>query len=216
MRSTFCGLVTVLALAALTCARGEETPPAPPTWKELMAQGFAPYHQLTVTDFPVDDAAYPKNAFHIGTAVQPRYRFIFKPYNGFAFAYVDQWLVFSGLNRKETSRKSAFKEMKAALPYAQALLDINETNARRLAALKEGELPSGRGNTFEEAQLELRRKLQAFLDAKYRENNVEMEAFAKATGHGANQKKMRELAAEIAKRLKATPATTVPFRPAEF
>ena len=216
MRAKFCGLVTMLALAAVAGARGEETPPAAPTWKDMMALGIAPYHQLTVEDFLVDDVAYPKNAFHIGTAIQPRYRFISKPYNGFAFAYVDRWLVFSGLSKKETSRKNAFKQMKEALPYAQALLDINEINARRLAALKEGELPSGRGNSFEEARLELGRKLQEFLDVKYRENQAEMEAFAKATANGTNQKKVRDLAAEIAKRLTATPATTVPFPAAEF
>lgn len=219
MRPKYRGLVAVMAFA-LASGRGEEppapTPLPPPTWTDLMAQGVAPYHQLTVADFPVNDAAYPKDAFHIGTAIQPRYHFISKPRNGFAFAYVDRWMVFSGLNKKETSRKSTFKQMKGALPYAQALLDINEINARRLAALKEGELPSGRGNTFEEAQLELGRKLEEFLQAKYRENQAEMEAFAKASGYGANPKKMRELAAEIAKRLKATPATTVPFRPPEF
>ena len=60
------------------------------------------------------------------------------------------------------------------------------------------------------------RKLKEFLDVKYRENNTEMAAFAKATKSGADLKKTRELAAEIAKRLKATPATTVPFRAPEF
>lgn len=215
MRSKFCGLMTAQALVALACVRGQETSP-PPTWSELIAQGIAPYHQLTVADFRVDDAAQPKHAFYIVTVVRPRYRFLVKPYNGFAFAYVDQWLVFSGLNKKETSRKSAFKQMKAALPFAQALLDINEINARRLAALKVGELPSARGSSFEEAQMELGRKMEEFLDAKTRENQAEMEAFGKATENGTNQKKVRELGAEIAKRLKATPATTVPFRPPEF
>ena len=104
-----------------------------------MAEGFVPHHQLTVADFPIDDKAHPKNGFYIATAIQPRYRFIIKPRGGFAFAYIEQWLVFSGLNKKETSRKSAFKQMKDALPFAQALLDLNEINARRLAALQVGE-----------------------------------------------------------------------------
>lgn len=181
-----------------------------------MAEGFVPHHQLTVADFPIDDKAHPKNGFYIATAIQPRYRFIIKPRGGFAFAYIEQWLVFSGLNKKETSRKSAFKQMKDALPFAQGLLDLNEINARRLAALQVGKLPSARGNSFEEAQTELGRKLKEFLDVKYRENNAEMEAFSKATKNGADLKKTRALAAEIAQRLKATPATTVQYRPPEF
>ncbi len=210
-----------LTLTALTAAQGEEAPspapsPPPPTWQDLIAQGFVPYHQLSVADFPIDDTAHPKDAFYVATAIQPRYRFLVKPYNGFAFAYIDQWLVFSGLNKKETSRKSAFKQMKDGLPFAQALLDLSEINARGLAAVKEGELPSARGNSFEEAQTELARKMKDFLDAKYRENNAEIEAFVQATKSGTNLKKTRELAAEIAQRLKATPATTVPFRPPEF
>ena len=140
MKSILQGLAMLLTLAMSTAAQDEKAPapsPAPPpTWQDLIAQGFAPYHQLTVSDFPIDDKAHPKNAFYIATAIQPRYRFMVKPYNGFAFAYIEQWLVFSGLNKKETSRKSAFKQMKDALPFAQALLDINEINARRLAALQ--------------------------------------------------------------------------------
>ncbi len=178
----------------------------------MIAKGVVPYRQLKVDDFLVDDQAHPKNAFHIQTAIEPRYRFMLKPYSGFAYAYIDQWMVFSGLNQKETSRKSAFKTMKAELPYAQALLDINEIHARRLAALKPGELPNARGNTFEEAQTELNRKLKEFVEAQYKANQTEMEAFAKATGNGADKKKVRELAAEVRKRLGATLAAPVlPF-----
>lgn len=101
--------------------------------------------------------------------------------------------------------------MKAELPYAQGLLDINEINARRLAALKPGELPSGRGVNFDEARADMEGKLKLFVEQKYKQNHSEMEAFAKATGNGANKKKVRELAADIRKRLEATPATTVPF-----
>jgi phosphoglycolate phosphatase-like HAD superfamily hydrolase len=101
--------------------------------------------------------------------------------------------------------------MQAALPYAQAILDINEIHARQIAALKPGELPSARGNTPEEARTQLTVKLKEFLAAKYKETDAEAEAFAKATDHGANKKKVRELATAIRKRLEATPATTVPF-----
>ncbi len=207
MSGSIRGWVGILLLAMACTLPGEESPsPPPPTWEDLIAQGVAPYRQLSESDFAIDDKAHPKNSFHISTAIQPRYHFTSKPYNGFAFAYIDRWMVFSGFNKKDTSRKSAFKEMKAALPFAQALLDINEIHARRLAALKEGELPSARGNSFEEVQAELARKLKDFLAVKYQENNTEMETFAKATKNGADQKKVRALAAEIAQRLKETPA----------
>ena len=54
-------------------------------------------------------------------------------------------------------------------------------------------------------------QLKDFLAAKYKETEAEAEAFMKATGHSANKKKVRELAAEIRKRLEATPPATVPF-----
>ena len=175
-----------------------------------MALGIAPYHQLTVDDFPVNDTAHPQHAFHIKTAIQPRYHYMLKPHsNGFVYAYIDQWLIFSGLDKKETSRKSKFKTMKAELPYAQAILDINEIAARQLAALKTGELPQGRGANYDDARADMEAKLKQFLEQKYRANQAEMEAFAKATKNGADKKKVKELAAEIRKRLDATPATTV-------
>src|SRR5438552_5682975 len=125
-----------------------------------MANGMAPYHKLTVDDFPINDKAHPQNDFYIQTATAPQYHFILKPYNGFVYAAIDQWMVFSGLDKNETSRKSRFKTMKAALPYAQAILDINEIHARQIAALKPGELPQARGNTAEKARMELTVKLK--------------------------------------------------------
>jgi hypothetical protein len=44
-----------------------------------------------------------------------------------------------------------------------------------------------------------------------REAEAEANAFMKATGYGTNKKKVRELGAEIRKRLEATPNTTVSF-----
>lgn len=202
-----------LALVALSAlAQDQAAAPPPPTWQDMMALGIAPYRQLTVEDFPIDDKAHPKHAFHIKTAIQPRYHFILKPHTtGFVYAHIDQWMIFSGLDKRETSRKSKFKTMKAELPYVQALLDINEINARRLAALKPGELPSGRGSNFDEARADMEGKLKQFVDDRYRQNQAEMEAFAKATNNGGNKKKVGELAADTRKRLEATPVTTVPF-----
>src|SRR5438552_11625673 len=91
-----------------------------------MANGISPYHKLTVDDFPINDKAHPQNDFYIQTATAPQYHFILKPRNGFVYAAIDQWMVFSGLVKNGTSRRGGFKAMKEALPYAQVILDINE------------------------------------------------------------------------------------------
>jgi hypothetical protein len=162
-------------------------------------------------NFPINNKVHPKHNFYIRTAIAPQFRFILKPHSGFVYAAIDEWLVFSGLDKIETSRKSRFKTIKAELPYVQAIFDISEIHARRIGALKTGELPSARGNTAEEARTQLSAKLKEFLAAKYKEGDAETEAFMKATDYGENKKKVRTLAAGIRKRLEATPNTTVPF-----
>ena len=204
-------LAFALALALTGNALSQDEPRPRPTWQDMMAQGIVPYRQLTVDDFPINDKAHPKHTFHIRTTISPQYRFILKPHSGFVYAAIMEWMIFSGLDKNETSRKSRFKTMKAELPYAQAFLDLNEIHARQIGALQAGELPSARGNTAEEARTLLAARLKEFLAAKYKERDAETEAFAKATGHGANRKKVRELAAGIRKRLEATPNTTVLF-----
>ena len=213
MKLRVCPIVVVGAFAVTCSAFAQEKPAEPPlpTWRNMMALGIVPYRQLTLDDFPINDTAHPKEGFHVATAVRPHCHFMLKPRSGFVYAYIDQWMIFSGLNKKETSRKSAYKMRKADLPYAQALLDINEIHARQLAALKPGELPSGRGGSSEEATRDLEGKLKPFVEQKYQEGQAEMDAFAKATDSGANKNKVRELAADIRKRLDSTPATTVPF-----
>lgn len=210
MRLLFYSLAVLLTFVAVVLAE-ENAETALPTWQDEMAKGIVPYHQLTVDDFQINDAAQTKGNFDIRTAVEPCYHFMIKPYKGFQFAYIDQWMVFSGLNKKETWRRSGFKGMKASLPFAQAILDLNEIYARQLAALKLGELPQVRANTFEEAKVEMNRRMKEFVEAKYKAGNAELEAFAKATANGAKDKKVRELGAEIKKRLEATPFATVPF-----
>lgn len=204
-------LALAFALVVAGNALSQDEPRPRPTWQDAMAKGIIPYHQLTMDDFPINNKVHPEHNFYIRTAIAPQYHFILKPHSGFAYAAIDEWRVFSGLDKNETSRKSRFKTMKAELPYAQAILDLNEIHARQIAALKTGELPRARGNTFEEARTQLTAKLNEFLEAKYKEGDAEAKAFEKATGYGANKKKVRELAAEIRKRLEATPDTTVPF-----
>jgi hypothetical protein len=133
--------------------------------------------------------------------MHPNWRYFLKPYGYWVYAYVDQWIVFPGLDKDESSRKSQFREMKDSLPFAQAYLDIYEIHARRLAALKTGELPQGRGAPAEEAKAAFQHNLDAFLMEKYQPVLTETEAFVKA----ANQKKVLELAREMRKRLDAIP-----------
>jgi hypothetical protein len=209
LRFALVAVITAFAAASYSIAQ-DQPAPAPPTWQDMLAAGIVPYRQLTLDDIPVADKADAKHAFYIRTAVEPRYHYFLKPHtNGFVYAYIDQWLVFSGLNRKESWRKSKFKTMKAELPYAQALLDINEIHARQLAALKTGELPQGRGATVDEARADMEAKLKQFVEAKYAQGSAEMRALAEATKNGADKQRVKQLAAEIRKRLDATPATTV-------
>ena len=201
----------LLVLMSTAGAQGEDAD-AQPTWQQIIAEGLVPYRQLTVNDFPVKDNGHPQHGFYVKAGLEPRYHFTLKSHkNGFVYAYVDQWLIFSGLKTGETWRKSTFKTMKEELPFAQAILDLNEITARQIAALKLGELPQGRGSSFDSAHADLEAKMKKFLEARYRMAQAEIEAFVKATENGADKKKVRQLAAEIRKRLDATPATTVQF-----
>ncbi|HEV2803474.1 MAG TPA: hypothetical protein VGW57_00955 [Chthoniobacterales bacterium] len=176
-----------------------------PTWQDEIAKGLQPYHQLTVEDFPIDDKAHPESSYWIKPFIDPRWHYIYMSKDGWIYAYVDQWLIFSGLDRNESSRKSKFKEMERALAHAQAYLDLNEIFARQLAALKPGELPSARGATPEEAGKILQQNLKAFLEQKYKTLYAEAAEFQKVTNHGANRKKVVELGKALRKRLDALP-----------
>jgi hypothetical protein len=181
-----------------------------PTWDDEIAKGLLPYHQLAVEDFRIDDKAHPELSYSVKPFMDPRWHFIFTNNGGWYYVYVDQWVVFSGVDKNESSRKSKFKEMQRALPYAQAFLDLNEIYARQLAALKPGELPSGRGATLEEAASALHQNMEAVLQEKYKPLYAEAEGFQKATQQGTNTKKVRELGNALKKRLEALSAPTGP------
>src|SRR3712207_6679273 len=97
-----------LFVVVTTLAFSQEEPPQAPTWANAMALGLMPYRQLTADDFAANDAAQPKHNFYIRAAMLPRYRFITKPYQGFAFAHIDEWMVFSGWDKNQTVRKRAY------------------------------------------------------------------------------------------------------------
>src|SRR3984893_14801516 len=205
MRAVRCAVAVAIIFAASSGAQSPLGPPLP-TWQDEIAHGKVPYHQLTADDFRIDDRIHPEAGYWIKPFVDYRYNFLLKPYNGFSYAYVSAWVVFSGLDKSETSRKSKFPNMKADLPYAQAFLDLCELHARELAALKPGELPGVRAETYERAKAGLEAKIKAFCQVKFDQITSEQDAFVKATNHGAHRKKVRELGAAIRKRLDAIPA----------
>jgi hypothetical protein len=196
-----------LALACVSLAGAQEqTAPAPPTWEEKIAQGLVPHHQLTVEDFKIDDQAHPEGGYWIQPFVHPHWQYLLNWKDGWHYAYVVDWRVFSGFDKNASSRKSKFREMKRSLPFAQAYLDIFEIHARQLAALKPGEFPSARAATPQEARAALQQNMDAFLKEKYKPMLAEMEEFVKATDRGRNEKKVREMGKAIRKRLDAIPA----------
>ena len=201
----------LFAIALIFPAMGlsqDEAVSRSPTWKDEIARGFVPYHQLTVEDFRIDDNAKP-GGFWVKPFMHPFWQFVFTRRDWY-YAYAAQWVVFSGFDTNESSRKSNFRDMKKWLPYAQACLDLYEIHARQLAALKPGELPSGRGATPEEAAKTLKQNMELFLKEKYKALETEAAEFQKATNNGSNPKKVHELGAALRKRLAAIPAPTGP------
>jgi hypothetical protein len=108
--------------------------------------------------------------------------------------------------------------MKGNLPYAQALLHLNEIYARQMLALTAGQLPGGKSDSFAAARADLGARVKAFCEERYKALKNEQEAFMKETNQGENKKKVSELAAAIRKRLddipvratlSATPALSV-------
>jgi hypothetical protein len=203
MRRLVAALVGV-ALVGAVVGQTEDVPRMP-TWDDEIANGLLPYRQLTVKDFAIDDNAHPGTGFWIKVFIDPRYRCYMNSANGLIYLYIEKWVVFSGFSQKESSRKSALKDMNAELPYAQAILDINELYARQLAALQPGDLPSGHGATLIAAQADLASRIRVFCGETYERVQSESKELAAATKSGQNKKKVRELAMAIRKRLNAVP-----------
>jgi hypothetical protein len=214
-------LVLSIALSLGPClAPASDSPDEPqaapsptsfPTKADEKTKGFLPYHQLTVDDFRVDDSAHPQAVYWIQPFVRYYYHLTMKTaFGGTVFAYVMDWTVFSGLDRNGSSRKSKFHRMKAELGYAQAILDINEIYARRLAALQPGELPRGTGKSFAEASRDLSQRLNELYLVQMFGAKKEMEDLQTATDYGRDKTKLRELTAAITKRLRSLPAPPSP------
>jgi hypothetical protein len=67
-----------------------------------------------------------------------------------------------------------------------------------------------KGDNVTAAQADLDRRVKAFCQERYKPFEREKDEFVKATKHGENKEKVREIAAAIRKRLDATPATATP------
>jgi hypothetical protein len=206
----------VLAVSIVLAIETEFSPPVfntkvIPTWEDEIPNGYLPYHQLTADDFPVKDNLAPEAAYWVQPFVHNYYNCISKmAMGGMIYAYVKDWTVFSGLNKNLSGRKSKFRLTKDELAYAQAILDINELYARRLAALQPGEFPSGSGRTWAEAQRQLENRVETLCQIQMTEMRKEGETLAKATRQGQNKKRVRELADAIKKRLAQLPPANGP------
>lgn len=209
-------LLVLLAIVSRRDAHGQQPspaapPPAPPTWPEEIAKGYLPYRQLTESDFPIDNKAHPGMALWF----QPFSHFycqygMKQASTGYVYAFVTQWVVFSGFDKNLSSRKSKAGELKATLAYIQTAFDLAELHAREFAAIQPVDLPRGTGESFERARADLDDRIRALAQTKTWDAEKEMEAFRKATNDGKNVKKMRQLSAEIKKRLAAIPSLNPP------
>jgi hypothetical protein len=207
MRFRCFAVAILLALSALHA----QPPPALPTWQDEIAKNFAPYHQLTTADFPINDKVHKETAFWLSTFIHPYYLTFSKPTSGgIVYTYVTDWTIFSGLDKNDTSHRSKAGNMKGNLPYAQALLDLNEIYARQMSALTAGQLPGGQGDSFPAARADLDARVKAFCEERFKALKDEQEAFMKETNQGENKKKVSALAAAIRKRLDDTPVRATP------
>jgi hypothetical protein len=214
LKTIFCFSAFILIASGVFSANPSPMPsasPSLPTLEDETAKGFIPYHQLTVDDFPINDQVHPDARFWVKTFVHPYWWAQYRFSRFSIYAYIGGWVVFSGLDKSESSRKGWFGGMQTDLPYAQALLDINEIHARRLAAFRPGELPRGQGTSQEATRADLTKKMKLFCEREYESIQAEMDEFTKATNKGSNQKKVRELGAEIKKRLAAVPLPSPPL-----
>jgi len=198
-------------LLRLVSDPGATAAAASPDLQDEIAKNFVPYHQLTTADFPINDKAHRETSFWLSTFLHYYYHSLTKSTpGGVVYAYVTDWTIFSGLDKNETSRRSKAGSLKDDLPYAQALLDLNEIRARQMAALAPGEFPGGKGDSVAAAQADLDARVKAFCQERFKAFDVERDALVKETRQGENKKKVRELAAAIRKRLDATAATPGP------
>jgi hypothetical protein len=182
-----------------------------PRWEDEIMNGYLPYHQLTVDDFPLIDTLDAHATFSVQPFVHHYYNCMSKmAKGGMIYAYVKEWTVFSGFNKNLSGRRRQFRAMKDELPYAQAILDLNEIYARKMAALEPGEFPSGSGATWASAMRQLETGVETLCQRQLAETRREADTFVRATNNGQNKRRVRELSAAIKKRLAQAQAAITP------
>ena len=215
IRSSAIALGLLLPVAGALAIEPESVPSETnkvlPHWEDEIMNGYLPYHQLTVDDFPVIDTLDANATYSVQPFVHTYYNCISKmAQGGMIYAYVKDWTVFSGFNKNLSGRRRQFHNMKDELPVAQAVLDINEIYARKMAALQPGEFPSGSGTTWASALRQLETRVEAVCQRQLAEMRKETNTFARATNNGQNKKRVRELSAAIKKRLAQAQAAITP------
>jgi hypothetical protein len=187
--------------AAASSSRGHALHKAPP-WREEMAKGYFPYHRLIASDFPINDHVHPEHGMYTWGFFHYRHKDQWIAQNGHTVDRVTEWLVWSGLDRNKSSRKSWFKRIDEALPHEQGHLDINELYSRQLAEMPLGKLPIGEGPSPQEARADLSRKLQALADNISAKQKREQDRYDAETSHGKNVSEQQKWSAALQVRLK--------------
>gem|GEM_PF-1967645 len=172
-----------------------------PEWRKEISQGCLPYHRLGRTDFPSVNQMNSKYAMYTAGFFHYNYRYKCHGERR-VVARITEWKVRSGFNRNKSWRKSWFKDVERLLLHEQGHLDINELHSRRLARMHLDELPTGTGNTSEEAVDDLKSKLKG-LSAKFsKDDQAEQDTYDAETAHGTNKSGQLAATAAIKRRLK--------------
>jgi predicted secreted Zn-dependent protease len=185
-----------------------------PLWKEDIASGYLPYHQLVAADFVVDDRAHPGKGMYTAAFFHYTYKYRSQTDGDHVTAHVTAWNVRSGFDRNESSRKSWVVLLPALLQHEQGHLDINEVHSRRFAKMRLTDLPVGQGVTSREAAADLKRKIKALSDQVSSEAQAEQDAYDTVTAHGANEAKQQDATQEIKRRLEQASIAT--WRPNSY
>jgi Bacterial protein of unknown function (DUF922) len=201
----------VFVMSAVAGA-SEKTVYDTPEWKKEIATGYLPYHQLISADFPIDDKAHPRSRIYTTGFFHYEYKYRCAVRAGRASACVTKWIVRSGFDQHESSRKSWFAPFPEVLLHEQGHLDINEIYSRHLAETELDKLPVGEGVTAQEAVADLRGKLGQLADQCSRCAQAEQDRYDAETAHGANKLKQEEATAAIASRLQQTSGVSASAR----
>jgi hypothetical protein len=212
---TLCG-VGFLWCGGLSFGQSPVPAPSPdvtaiPTWAEEIAHNLIPYHQLKTEDFPKNDKGAAAYAFSLTPFMHYFFNYTIRPGpNGILYAYVSDWTIYSGIDKNQTWRRVSTRELEANLPYAQAVLDLNEIACRQIALLKSVDLPRAEGWSLPEVKGDLKRRADAFVSEKLEAMTAERAKLQRETNFGRDLAKMKKVSAAIRQRLEALPPIPSP------